>query len=336
VSGVVPRLLGRRCSANAPCKKRDPPWCTKYTCCYGEFKFKYEKPFLAGQSLEASVEKIRQRDKQIREMLPVLSKLFLRRLKTDVATELPRKTDRTIYCNMTKEQHKVYMRVRNSRDVRHVRLSNAPCYKCKRLARGLSEDDDSRDDDNGDMMAAENNVGADGGGAGGNGGGNGNGDGDGDDGGDVVVAGNGGGGGGAGGGDGGGNAAVGGNHHPKLSKCGLHMTEREGLVWKHYHSPYSKRGANDCAHCMGNSCMVLSCVDLLGKAANHANLLRAPKADEDADFSEPDDDRANVMDNPAGQRAEGRDYRLQLARLAFGVNAPVADADGWVRLAAND
>ncbi|KAH7325884.1 SNF2 superfamily RAD26-like protein [Stachybotrys elegans] len=86
------------------------------------------KPLTVGQSHEATVAQLslaRQTAKKLVENL--LPRYFLRRMKTLIAEQLPKKTDRVVFCPLTDFQKEAYENFVNSEDVHTLKTVSEKC-----------------------------------------------------------------------------------------------------------------------------------------------------------------------------------------------------------------
>lgn len=86
------------------------------------------KPLRDGQSHDATVfqlSKARKTAEKLRDNL--LPRFFLRRLKTLIADQLPKKSDRVVFCPLTDTQSDAYENFVDGDVVRHIRDSTLPC-----------------------------------------------------------------------------------------------------------------------------------------------------------------------------------------------------------------
>ena len=86
------------------------------------------KPLAVGQSHEATFAQLslaRQTAKKLVDNL--LPPYFLRRMKTLIADQLPKKTDRVVFCPLTDLQREAYENFLNHEDVSHLRRISEPC-----------------------------------------------------------------------------------------------------------------------------------------------------------------------------------------------------------------
>lgn len=93
-----------------------------------EWKQTVSKPLTVGQSHDATVSQLslaRQTAKKLVNNL--LPRYFLRRMKTLIAHQLPKKTDRVVFCPLTDLQREAYENFLDSAEVRTVRAASEPC-----------------------------------------------------------------------------------------------------------------------------------------------------------------------------------------------------------------
>lgn len=91
------------------------------------------KPLAVGQSHDATVAQLslaRQTAKKLVQNL--LPRYFLRRMKTLIADQLPKKTDRVVFCPLTKVQEEAYQNFLNCEDTELLRTISDPCEHGKK------------------------------------------------------------------------------------------------------------------------------------------------------------------------------------------------------------
>ncbi|KOS23074.1 DNA excision repair protein ERCC-6-like 2 [Escovopsis weberi] len=94
----------------------------------GEWSNAITKPLTVGQSHDATKSQLslaRQTAKQLVQNL--LPRYFLRRMKTLIAHQLPRKTDRVVFCPLTDVQRQAYLNFIESREVEILRTVSDIC-----------------------------------------------------------------------------------------------------------------------------------------------------------------------------------------------------------------
>ncbi|KAH6891416.1 P-loop containing nucleoside triphosphate hydrolase protein [Thelonectria olida] len=98
-----------------------------------EWKQTVSKPLTVGQSHDATVSQLslaRQTAKKLVNNL--LPRYFLRRMKTLIAHQMPKKTDRVVFCPLTGLQREAYENFLNSYEVRMLRAASEPCCDGKK------------------------------------------------------------------------------------------------------------------------------------------------------------------------------------------------------------
>ncbi|EGE84229.2 DNA excision repair protein, variant [Blastomyces dermatitidis ATCC 18188] len=85
-------------------------------------------PLKLGQSHDATVYQLSKARKTARKLVEnLLPNFFLRRMKTLIADQLPKKSDRVVFCPLTPTQAEAYERVLDSDIVDYIRTSSDPC-----------------------------------------------------------------------------------------------------------------------------------------------------------------------------------------------------------------
>ncbi|KAL1856922.1 hypothetical protein Daus18300_010576 [Diaporthe australafricana] len=93
------------------------------------------KPLTLGQSHNATLQQLSQARKvAINLVQRVLPDFFLRRMKSLIAHQLPKKSDRVVFCPLTDYQSLAYENLLESEDVRMIRDSVEPC-ECGEVGR---------------------------------------------------------------------------------------------------------------------------------------------------------------------------------------------------------
>ncbi|OJD20427.1 hypothetical protein ACJ73_08237 [Blastomyces percursus] len=85
-------------------------------------------PLKLGQSHDATIYQLSKARKTARKLVEnLLPNFFLRRMKTLIADQLPKKSDRVVFCPLTPTQADAYERVLDSDIVDRIRTSSDPC-----------------------------------------------------------------------------------------------------------------------------------------------------------------------------------------------------------------
>ncbi|KAJ4267730.1 hypothetical protein NW762_003845 [Fusarium torreyae] len=104
-----------------------------------EWTQRVTKPLTVGQSHDATVAQLSlartTADKLVHNLLP---QYFLRRMKTIIAKQLPKKTDRVVFCPLTDLQRDAYENFLESADIDTLRTLSEPC--CGDKKRGWCSD----------------------------------------------------------------------------------------------------------------------------------------------------------------------------------------------------
>ncbi|PGH29759.1 hypothetical protein GX50_07486 [[Emmonsia] crescens] len=86
-------------------------------------------PLKIGQSHDATVYQLSKARKTARKLVEnLLPPFFLRRMKTLIADQLPKKSDRVVFCPLTPTQADAYERVLDSDIVEYIKTSSDPCF----------------------------------------------------------------------------------------------------------------------------------------------------------------------------------------------------------------
>lgn len=86
------------------------------------------EPLKLGQSHDATVAQLAKARKTATKLVHnLLPQFFLRRLKTLIADQLPKKSDRVVFCPLTEEQATAYENLVDSELVDYIRTSSDPC-----------------------------------------------------------------------------------------------------------------------------------------------------------------------------------------------------------------
>ncbi|XP_077418148.1 DNA excision repair protein ERCC-6-like 2 isoform X2 [Vanacampus margaritifer] len=93
----------------------------------GHFKIKVSDPIERGQRHSATKRALATARKTIRELVKKISFYFLRRTKSLIKDQLPKKDDRVVYCSLTDFQQTVYQTVLDSEDVQLLLRSSEKC-----------------------------------------------------------------------------------------------------------------------------------------------------------------------------------------------------------------
>ncbi|KAI1911371.1 hypothetical protein LOZ61_003894 [Ophidiomyces ophidiicola] len=85
-------------------------------------------PLKIGQSHDATVYQLSKARKTAKKLVQnLLPAFFLRRMKTLIADQLPKKSDRVVFCPLTETQADAYENLLNSDIVEYIRTSSDPC-----------------------------------------------------------------------------------------------------------------------------------------------------------------------------------------------------------------
>ncbi|XP_061673844.1 DNA excision repair protein ERCC-6-like 2 isoform X2 [Syngnathoides biaculeatus] len=93
----------------------------------GHFRKKVSEPIEQGQGHSATKRALATARKTIRDLVRKISHCFLRRTKTLIKDQLPKKDDRVVYCSLTDFQQTVYQAVLDSEDVQLLLRSSEKC-----------------------------------------------------------------------------------------------------------------------------------------------------------------------------------------------------------------
>ncbi|XP_035514839.1 DNA excision repair protein ERCC-6-like 2 isoform X1 [Morone saxatilis] len=93
----------------------------------GHFKNKFSDPIEQGQRHSATKRALATGRKTVRALARKISHWFLRRTKTIIKEQLPKKDDRVVYCSLTDFQQTVYQTVLDSEDVMLLLRSSEKC-----------------------------------------------------------------------------------------------------------------------------------------------------------------------------------------------------------------
>uniref|UniRef100_A0A8C4FDV7 Excision repair cross-complementation group 6-like 2 n=1 Tax=Dicentrarchus labrax TaxID=13489 RepID=A0A8C4FDV7_DICLA len=93
----------------------------------GHFKNKFSDPIEQGQRHSATKRALATGRKTVRALARKISHWFLRRTKTIIKKQLPKKDDRVVYCSLTDFQQTVYQTVLDSEDVTLLLRSSEKC-----------------------------------------------------------------------------------------------------------------------------------------------------------------------------------------------------------------
>ncbi|XP_056232348.1 DNA excision repair protein ERCC-6-like 2 isoform X1 [Seriola aureovittata] len=93
----------------------------------GHFKNKYSDPIEQGQRHSASKRALATGRKTVRALVRRIAHWFLRRTKSLIKGQLPKKDDRVVYCSLTSFQQTVYQTVLDTEDVKLLLRSSEKC-----------------------------------------------------------------------------------------------------------------------------------------------------------------------------------------------------------------
>ncbi|KAM7391442.1 hypothetical protein PAMP_022131 [Pampus punctatissimus] len=93
----------------------------------GHFKKKFSDPIEHGQRHNATKRALATGRKTVRALARKISHRFLRRTKSLIKEQLPKKDDRVVYCSLTDFQHTVYQTVLDTEDVTLLLRSSEKC-----------------------------------------------------------------------------------------------------------------------------------------------------------------------------------------------------------------
>lgn len=92
------------------------------------WKASISEPLKVGQSHNATVYQLSRARKVARQLVDnLLPQFFIRRMKTLIADQLPKKSDRVVFCPMTSTQTDAYENFVNSEIVQAIKTSSDPC-----------------------------------------------------------------------------------------------------------------------------------------------------------------------------------------------------------------
>ncbi|CAK7234765.1 hypothetical protein SCUCBS95973_009045 [Sporothrix curviconia] len=93
-----------------------------------DWKRTISRPLTIGQSHDATLFQLSLARTTARKLVEnLLPEFFLRRMKSLIAHQLPRKTDRVVFCPLTERQSAAYENFVNSNQVEHLRRVSEPC-----------------------------------------------------------------------------------------------------------------------------------------------------------------------------------------------------------------
>lgn len=93
-----------------------------------EWDISIAKPLMRGQSHDATMHQLSLARRTARRLVEnLLPPYFLRRMKSLIAHQLPKKTDKVVFCPLTSVQKNAYQRLLDSDEVRAVLSSSDPC-----------------------------------------------------------------------------------------------------------------------------------------------------------------------------------------------------------------
>uniref|UniRef100_A0A667X1C9 Excision repair cross-complementation group 6-like 2 n=1 Tax=Myripristis murdjan TaxID=586833 RepID=A0A667X1C9_9TELE len=96
-------------------------------CVNRHFKSRFSDPIEKGQRYSATKRALATGRKTVRALVRKISCWFLRRTKTLIKDQLPKKNDRVVYCSLTDFQQTVYQTVLDSEDVKLLLRSSEKC-----------------------------------------------------------------------------------------------------------------------------------------------------------------------------------------------------------------
>jgi SNF2 family DNA or RNA helicase len=98
-----------------------------------EWKTTVSKPLTIGQSHDANMAQLSLARQTARKLVEnLLPRYFLRRMKTLIAHQLPKKTDRVVFCPLTDLQREAYENFIESGDIELLRTLSEPCEHGKK------------------------------------------------------------------------------------------------------------------------------------------------------------------------------------------------------------
>lgn len=87
------------------------------------------EPLRIGQSHDATLHQLSRARRTAKKLVEnLLPQFFLRRMKTLIADQLPRKTDRVVFCPLTDTQADAYQNILESDIVDYIKNSTTPCF----------------------------------------------------------------------------------------------------------------------------------------------------------------------------------------------------------------
>ncbi|KAF2748402.1 hypothetical protein M011DRAFT_400781 [Sporormia fimetaria CBS 119925] len=102
-----------------------------------EWKQRISEPLRVGQSHDATHHQLAQARLKANELVEtILLNVFLRRMKTLIADQLPKKSDRVVFCQLTDTQADAYRTFIESEPVEYIRRAREPCDCGSDLKRG--------------------------------------------------------------------------------------------------------------------------------------------------------------------------------------------------------
>lgn len=94
-----------------------------------EWDQRIAKPLARGQSHDATLKELSRARKIAKQLVQnVLPEVFLRRMKSLIAHQLPKKSDRVVFCPLTDSQRQAYQNLLDSSEARLIRESVEFCY----------------------------------------------------------------------------------------------------------------------------------------------------------------------------------------------------------------
>ncbi|KAL4911787.1 P-loop containing nucleoside triphosphate hydrolase protein [Aspergillus aurantiobrunneus] len=92
------------------------------------WKSRISEPLKIGQSHDATVQELRRARLTAKKLVEnLLPQFFLRRMKTLIADQLPKKVDRVVFCPLTDTQAEAYENLLNSDIITYIKTSSTPC-----------------------------------------------------------------------------------------------------------------------------------------------------------------------------------------------------------------
>jgi DNA excision repair protein ERCC-6-like 2 len=93
-----------------------------------EWDYRITKPLTLGQSHDATFQQLSRARRVANDLVQkVLPEFFLRRMKTLIAQQLPKKSDRIVFCPLTDYQSLAYKNYLENEEVQIIRNSGEPC-----------------------------------------------------------------------------------------------------------------------------------------------------------------------------------------------------------------